>query len=92
MFFNFLGVFINERTRQLRPENRAIDFITNGYEEVPVSHCQLWKPHALYYPHHGEAPPPYEEAVAAAEMGRHCNFFISVSIYLSSAASEFKTN
>ncbi|CAH0390232.1 unnamed protein product [Bemisia tabaci] len=62
------GVFINERTRQLRPENRAIDFITNGYEEVPVSHCQLWKPHAIYYPHHGEAPPPYEEAVAAAEM------------------------
>lgn len=36
------------------------------YEEA-ASHYPLWKPHGNYWPR-GEAPPPYEEAVAAARV------------------------
>ncbi|KAF4526557.1 hypothetical protein B566_EDAN009127 [Ephemera danica] len=40
-----------------------IDF---AYDSDPRTNFVLWKPPAHYYPR-GEAPPPYEEAVAAAQ-------------------------
>lgn len=42
-------------------QDRRLDF---PYDE-PSSHYPLWKPPGNYFPR-GEAPPPYEEAVAAA--------------------------
>lgn len=59
------------QSRQLSEDSRSLGSIgyiagSLGYHyEEASSHYPLWKPPGNYFPR-GEAPPPYEEAVAAA--------------------------
>ncbi|XP_075210769.1 uncharacterized protein LOC142318114 isoform X2 [Lycorma delicatula] len=65
---------IRGRQSQIHDEEGSIGFIAGSIRylpsceyEDPPTHYSLWKPPGNYFPR-GEAPPPYEEAVAAARV------------------------